>query len=71
MEFTAKERGQRKKIKDGYLHILQKNLANDFTPWEYVLRRKGHCKAKAMPILMNRRIITRIHLVNQTAKLQK
>ena len=71
MEFTATKRGQQKQIKDGYLHILQKNLANNFTPCEYVLRRKGHCKARAMPILMNRRIITRIHLVNPTVKLQK
>ena len=46
MEFTATERGQRKLIKDGYLYILQKNLANDFTSWECVLRRRGHCKAR-------------------------
>ena len=46
MEFTATERGQRKLIKDGYLYILQKNLANDFTSWVCVLRRKGHCKAR-------------------------
>ena len=31
MEFTATERVQQKLIKDGYLYILQKNLANDFT----------------------------------------
>ena len=75
MEFTAIERGQRKQIKDGNLYILQKNLANDFTSREYVLRRKGHCKARVklirMAILLNRQITTRIHLVNPTAKLQK
>ena len=46
MEFTATERGRRKQIKDGNLYILQENLANDFTSREYVLRRKGHCKAR-------------------------
>ena len=46
MEFTATERVQRKLIKDGYLYILQKKLANDFTSWECILRRKGHCKAR-------------------------
>ena len=46
MEFTATERGQRKLIKDGYLYILQINLANDFTTWGCVLRRKKHCKAR-------------------------
>ena len=46
MEFTATERGQRKPIKDGYLYILQKNLANNFASWECVLKRKGDCKAR-------------------------
>ena len=46
MEFTATEGGQQKLIKDGYLHILQKNLANYFFSWEGVLRRKGHCKVR-------------------------
>ena len=47
MEFTATERGQRKLIKEGYLHILQENLANDFTSWECVLRRRReYCKAR-------------------------
>ena len=46
MEFTAREQGQRQQVKDGCLYILQKNLANDFTSQEYLLRRKGHCKAR-------------------------
>ena len=33
-------------INDRYLYIPQKNLANDFTSWECVLRRKVHCKTR-------------------------
>ena len=46
MELTTTEHGQKKLIKDGYLYILLKYLANDFTSWECILRRKGHCKAR-------------------------
>lgn len=28
------------------MYILKKRLANDFTSWKSVLRRKGHCKAR-------------------------
>ena len=28
------------------MYILQKNLANEFTSWECILTRKGHCKAR-------------------------
>ena len=30
----------------GYIYFLQKELVNDLKPWEYVMRRKGQCKAK-------------------------
>lgn len=46
MEFTSTEKGQRKLIRDGYMYNFQKNLANDVTSWECVLRRKGECKSK-------------------------
>ena len=46
MEFAITEHYQRKLIKDGYLVILQKNLANDLTSWECILRRKGQSKAR-------------------------
>ena len=46
MEFTAAKRGQQKLLKNGYLYILQKNLANDFTSCVFVLRRKDHYKVR-------------------------
>ena len=46
MEFTTTERGGRKLIKDGYMYVFKKRLANDVTSWECVLRRKGtQCNA--------------------------
>ena len=56
-EFTIVEHG-RKKLKKGYLYILQKKLTNDCTSWEYVLRRKEHYEATysliQIIILLNR-----------------
>ena len=46
MEFTTTEKGARKLLKDGFLYVFQKNLANDITSWDCVNRRKGHCKAR-------------------------
>ena len=75
MAFTATERSYWKLIKDGYLYILQKNMVNDFTSWECVIRRKGHCKARVKldpnDDFVEWRINTCIHLVNPTVKLQK
>ena len=45
MEFTTTERGARKLLKDGYVYLFKKNLANGITSWEYKLRRKGECRA--------------------------
>ena len=46
MEFTTTERGNRKLIRDGYMYVFKKMLANDVSSWECILRRKGaQCKA--------------------------
>ena len=45
MEFTTTERGARKLLKDGYIYLFKKNLANEITSWECELRRKGECRA--------------------------
>ena len=45
MEFTITERRNRKLIRDGYLYVFKKMLA-DVSSWECILRRKGaQCKA--------------------------
>ena len=46
MEFTFTEKGKRLLMKDGYMYVIQKILANDVKCYECVLRRKGECKAK-------------------------
>ena len=46
MKLTATVQRQQKLIKDFYLYILQKNLANDFISQKYDLRRQGHCKVR-------------------------
>ena len=46
MEFSVTERGSRKLLRKGYQYIKQKDLAEGFTSWECVERRKGKCKAK-------------------------
>lgn len=46
MEFTTTEKGSRKLIRNGYMYVFQKNLANDLTSWECILRRRGQCKEK-------------------------
>ena len=45
MEFTTTERGARKLLKDGYIYLFKKDLANGITSWEWELRRKGECRA--------------------------
>lgn len=46
MEFTTTEKGQRKVIRNGFMYVFQKTLANDVSSWECVLRRKGQCKSR-------------------------
>ena len=41
MEFTITERRNQKLIRDGYLHVFKKMLADDVSSWECILRRKG------------------------------
>ena len=46
MDFTTNEKGARKLLKDEYMYLFQKNLANDVTSWECVHREKGQCKIR-------------------------
>ena len=45
MEFTTTERESRKLIKDGYMYVFKKRLANDNSTWKCELRRNGECQA--------------------------
>ena len=46
MEFAESQRGGRKLLWNGYIYTYQKELANQVTSWECVLRRSGQCKAR-------------------------
>eukprot|EP00096_Caligus_rogercresseyi_P016870 TRINITY_DN9966_c0_g1_i1.p1 TRINITY_DN9966_c0_g1~~TRINITY_DN9966_c0_g1_i1.p1 ORF type:complete len:170 (-),score=8.00 TRINITY_DN9966_c0_g1_i1:72-581(-) len=41
MEFTTTEKGSLKILKDGYIYVYKKKLANDLRTFECILRRKG------------------------------
>ena len=46
MEFMETEKGQRKLIRNGYIYVFKKMMANEVSFWECILRRKGNqCKA--------------------------
>ena len=46
MEFKETKKGQRKLIRNGYIYVFKKMLANEVSPWECILHRKGNqCKA--------------------------
>ena len=44
MEFTTTERGSRKLIKDGYMYLFKKRLANDNSTWECEWLRNCECR---------------------------
>ena len=44
MEFATTETGARKLLKNGYIYLFKKNVANGMTSWECELRRKGQCR---------------------------
>ena len=46
MEFSVAERGLSKLLRNSYQYIKRKDLAEGFTSWECVERRKGKCKVK-------------------------
>ena len=46
MEFVRSEKGVRKPIRIGYMHVYQKDLADEVMSWECELRRRGQCKAR-------------------------
>jgi hypothetical protein len=52
-EFVTSQKKQRKIIHEGYVYVLQKELANDLRSFECVLRRKGECKAKIKVSLLD------------------
>ena len=60
MEFTKTERGQRKTMKDGYMYVFQKNLANDIASWECVLTRKSQCKAR-IKLIINDQFVEQVN----------
>ena len=37
MEFTLREKGQRKLVKDGYIYVFKKIPENDISLWECIL----------------------------------
>ena len=46
MEFKKTEKGQRKLIRNRYIYVFKKILANEVSSWNCILRRKGNqCKA--------------------------
>ena len=46
MEFTKTEKGQGNLIRNGYIYVFKKILANEVSSWGCILRRKGNqCKA--------------------------
>lgn len=45
MKFTTTARGNRKLIKDGYMYVFKKHLANDNSTWGCELRRNGESLA--------------------------
>ena len=47
MKFTTTEKGNRKLIRNGYMYIFQKNLANEITSWDFDLRRNNNNQCKA------------------------
>ena len=51
MEFITTEKCQRKLIRNGYIYVFQKSLADDVSSWECVLRRKGQCKSRVKLII--------------------
>ena len=46
MEFVSSQKRKQKIIRNGFIYIFQKDLANEVRSYECELRRKGHCKAK-------------------------
>ena len=45
MESVTSQKGNRKIIKNGYIYVFKKHLANDIRSFECQLRRKGQCRA--------------------------
>ena len=51
MEFIETQRGRRKLLRNNYMYVFQKDLADDMTSWECVQRRgskkyPGTCNAR-------------------------
>lgn len=53
MEFTTNEKSPCKLLKNGYMYLFQKMLADVVTSWECVHRRKGQCKARVRLTVMD------------------
>ena len=46
MKFVRNEKGARKLIRNGYMYVHQKDLADEVTSWECELRRRGQCMTR-------------------------
>ena len=46
MEFVSSQKRKQKIIRNGFIYVFQKDLANEIHSYECELRRKGQCKAK-------------------------
>ena len=46
MEFVSSQKRKQKIIRNGFIYVFQKDLANEIRSYECELRRKGQCKAK-------------------------
>ena len=75
MEFTTNEKSPCKLLKNGYMHLFQKMLADVVTSWECVHRRKGQCKARVRLTVMDQFIEklmnTHMHRRKLVAKSQR
>ena len=46
MEFVSSQKIKQKIIRNGFIYVFQKDLANEVCSYECELRRKGQCKGK-------------------------
>ena len=46
MEFLSSQKRKQKIIRNGFIYVFQRDLANEVRSYECELRRKGQCKTK-------------------------
>lgn len=60
MEFVRSQKGNRKIIKDGYIYVFKKELANYVRSFECQLRRAGQCRV-SIKVNPNDEVIEQLH----------